>query len=242
MKAAFHPVYIMHYRAYRETSMLLDVFSRDYGRTNLIAKGVKHKNKGTWQLLQPYHRLLMSWSGKSELMTLTGVESDRSPYILEHDRLIAGFYLNELVIRMLHQHEAHTDLFTAYDEAIELLANKDNEPQSILRIFEKHLLHSLGYGLILDQDVATGTSIDEDAGYYYQAERGPAQSIPKESDYIRISGRTLLALAREKMSGEQILHESKQLMRYILRKHLGLKPLASRELYASYLSMRKNNL
>jgi DNA repair protein RecO (recombination protein O) len=242
MKTGLHPAYILHYRPYRETSMLLDVFSRDYGRVGLVAKGAKQKRNGTSLLLQPYQRLLMSWSGKSELMTLNQVEMDRPAHIPEQDRLISAFYINELVIRLLHQHEAHPELFMVYDETLGDLAAKENDQQAVIRIFEKRLLQSLGYGLVLDRDVETGMPIDDSKDYYYLAERGPGTSVPADNDYVHVSGATLRALAQESLTGRNVLDESKKLMRYILQKHLGQKPLASRALYASYIEISKNRV
>jgi len=242
MKAVLHPAYVLHYRPYRETSMLLEIFSRDYGRVSLIAKGAKRKGNGTALLLQPYQRLLLAWSGKSELMTLTRVELDSPAHIPGQDRLIAAFYINELVMRLLHQHEAHPELFTVYDMTINALAQITNEQQGVIRLFEKRLLQSLGYGLVLDHDVETGMNINEKLDYYYLAERGPVRNMPEDDDHVRITGMTLLALLHEDLTQKKVLQESKRLMRYILQKHLGRKPLASRELYASYMKMLSNKL
>ncbi|MGH8120828.1 MAG: DNA repair protein RecO, partial [Gammaproteobacteria bacterium] len=237
MKTELHPAYVLHYRPYRETSLLLDTFSRDYGRVSLIAKGAKRKGNGTAFLLQPYQRLLLAWSGKSELMTLTRVELDSPACVPDQERLIAAFYINELVMRLLHQHEAHPELFSVYDMTITALTQKDNEQQAIIRIFEKRLLQTLGYGLVLDHDVETGMKINIDLDYYYLAERGPVRNAPEYDDHVRISGMTLNSLLQEDLVQGSVLQESKRLMRYILQKHLGRKPLASRELYASYMSM-----
>jgi DNA repair protein RecO (recombination protein O) len=240
MKTGLHPAYVLHSRPYRETSMLLDVFSRDYGRVGLVAKGAKQKRNNTSLLLQPYQRLLLSWSGKGELMTLNKVEMDRAAHVLEHDRLISAFYINELIIRMLHQHEAHPDLFMVYDVTLGELADRENNQQTVIRIFEKRLLQSLGYGLVLDRDVETGMPIDTDAEYYYLAERGPSTRVPADSNHVKISGATLRSIAQEDMADRSVLEESKKLMRYILQQHLGHKPLASRILYASYMEINKS--
>jgi len=240
MKTGLHPAYILHYRPYRETSMLLDVFSRDHGRVDLVAKGAKQKRNSMSLLLQPYQRLLMSWSGTSELMTLNKVETDRPAHILERDRLISAFYINELVIRLLHQHEAHPELFDIYDATLDDLSARENDQQVVIRIFEKRLLQSLGYAVVLDHDVDTGAHIDDGKDYYYLAERGPTTNLPKDNDYVKISGTTLRSLAQENLEGRNVLDECKKLMRYVLQKHLGQKPLASRTLYASYIEISKN--
>ena len=236
MRVNLHPGFILHRRPYRETSLLLDVFSRDHGRVGLIAKGAKRKYFKAAGLLQPFQRLQLAWSGKSELMTLTTVESDTVAYALKNGELIAGFYLNELIIRMLHQHEAHPELFSIYDVTLSTLAHADKSVQEALRIFEKHLLKSIGYGLVLDHDVQSGCAVETDCEYYYQAEQGPTQNIPSTSDYIQISGKTLSAIDKECLDTERSLLEAKRLMRYALQRHLGTRPLASKKLYQSYMT------
>ena len=235
MRVDLNPAFILHRRPYRETSLLLDVFSRDHGRVGLLAKGARRPRTGFAEILQPFLRLQLAWSGKSELMTLTRAEPGQPGHSLKAERLIAGFYLNELIARMLHRHEAHADLYTAYDETLKALADTGSDEQVAIRLFEKRLLKSIGYGLVLDHDVQSGKSIEDDQDYYYQADRGPGRNAPPTPDYVKISGRALLAIHRECFDSGESLGEAKLLMRYILNKHLGSKPLASRNLYQSYL-------
>lgn len=236
MKTELNPAFVLHHRPYRETSSLLDVFSRDHGRISLIAKGIRKKGSARAGLLQPWQRLQIAWSGKSELMTLTDVEADGPPRALQPQILFAGFYLNELIIRMLHQHEAHPDLFDSYDNTLGHLSGNPTDSQPVIRIFEKRLLDATGYGLTLDHDVDTDLPLEPDSVYYYQADRGPSVNLPKAHDYIKISGRSLLDLGNEVMQATDVLRETRDLLRYVLRKHLGPKPLASRKLYQSFLA------
>lgn len=241
MKAELNPAFILHRRPYRETSLLLDTFTRDHGRLGLIAKGIRKKNSNKSELLQPYQRLMIAWTGKSDLMTLTDVEADNTAYTLTKDRLLTGFYLNELIIRVLHQHEAHPELFDIYDQTLNLISNDQANEQAVVRIFEKRLLDSVGYGLVLDHDIDTGLKIDPDILYYYQADRGPSSVMPDIPDFKKISGKTLIELDNEEIMSSEILHEAKSLMRYILQKHTGSKPLQSRELYKSFLETTRSN-
>jgi DNA repair protein RecO (recombination protein O) len=234
MKVDLNPAFILHRRPYRETSLLLDVFSRDYGRVGLIAKGVRTNKNNKSEILQSYQPLQVAWSGKGELMTLTLADPDKPAYILKDRKLIAGFYLNEIIMRMLHQHEAHPDLFMIYDKTLDLLAREASDEQLVIRLFEKRFLDAIGYGLVLDHDV-NGEKIKPECNYYYQVDRGPVLDIPGKHDYIKVSGITLLAIKNEKLDSTQILHEAKLLMRHVLKNHLGAKPLASRKLYKSYL-------
>lgn len=239
MKVELNPAFVLHRRPYRETSLLLDVFSCDHGRVGLLAKGARQGKNNRAEILQPYQPLQLAWSGKGELMTLTRAEADRPAYLLKDRKLIAGFYLNEIIIRMLHQHEAHPDLFRIYERTLYLLSMESSDEESVIRIFEKRFLDSIGYGPVLDRDVTTGESIKPDRYYYYQADRGPSMNVPDTSDYIEISGNTLDAVDKEKFDSAETLQEAKLLMRFILQKHLGDKPLASRKLYKMYLDNLK---
>lgn len=238
MRTPLHPCYILHQRNYRETSLLLDVFSRDHGRVGLVARGAKRKRNFPQGIIQPYRRLLISWTGKGELFTVTGMESDSSSLIPLSCQLIAGFYLNELILRLLHRHDAHAELFDAYEDSLMRLGNGYAE-QPVLRIFEKRLLQALGYGLVLDHEVQSGLPIEGTREYYYQFDLGPLTSQPESREHIKLSGRTLLSLRDESLTDMDSLGEARHLMRHILRRHLGERPLASRELYKAYLENRQ---
>ena len=229
------PCFILHSRPYLESSLILDIFSRDHGRLHLIAKGAKREKSSFSGLLQPYQRLLMAWRGKSELMTLTDVDIDFQPYELLDAKLIAAFYVNELLTRLLHQHESHPELFILYDKALSDLSDTENI-DAALRIFEKGLLRSLGYGLVLDHDIKDRQAIETTHKYYYLIDSGPVKDRPLTKNYVEIAGKSLLALEKECFENKSELKETKQLMRYILQNHLGNKPLASRALYKAYLS------
>ncbi len=235
MKVELNPAFVLHRRLYRETSLLLDIFSREYGRVSLIARGVRQAGNSKSELLQPNQPLLLSWSGKSDLMNLVSVEQDGMPYRLKKDKLIAGFYINELVMRLLHSHEAHADLFDSYKKTLGLLGDDSVNEQVALRIFEKKLMESVGYGLAMEYESGSNRAIEPDVTYYYQADRGASRMIPDTGDYIRVTGRVLISLASEDFSSEDELNNIKKLMRYVLKKHLGDKPLASRDLYESYI-------
>ena len=214
---------------------MLDVFSREYGRVSLIAKGVKRKKSRFAGLLNLYWKLLLSWQGKSDLMTLTSVEIDTINDFSNNSAIFAGFYINELIIRLLHKNEPHADLFLAYDNAVNLLSCTGNQ-ESTLRIFEKNLLKSLGYGLVLDHEMTTGKKILVDSEYYFHSDHGPVLNRPESKDFVKVSGKTLLDIDNENFSSKISLNEAKVLMRYILHKHLDGRPLASRNLYKSYLT------
>lgn len=233
MNVELTPCFILHSRAYLESSLIVDIFSREYGRLHLIAKGAKREKSAFSGRLQPYQRLLMAWRGKSELMTLIDVEADTEPYDLSDVKMIAGFYVNELLVRLLHQHEPHPELFDLYNKAIlDLSVTKSMD--AILRFFEKGLLESLGYGLMLDHDVGDGSAIEADEKYYYLIDSGPMKNPPPTGHFIEIAGNSLLALEKGCLQNQSELEETKRLMRFILQNYLGKKPLASRALYKAY--------
>ena len=226
--------FVLHHRAYRDTSVLLELFTSEHGRIGAVARGVR-KEKSRWAaFLQPFRPLLLSWSGRGELVTLTGVEEDGPVVSFPMAAMPCGFYLNEIMLRLLQRHDAHPQLFSDYGEALQRLG----EPQSdtataqerILRRFEKHLLDELGYGLMLDHAADTGAALQPEQRYSYELERGPV-AYNERSVSIPVSGATLLALGRLDLTDTQCLREAKRLMRTVLAHYLGDKPLHSRELF-----------
>ncbi len=233
MRIDLHPVFILHTRAYRETSLILEVFSREHGRVGVVARGARGRKSRYQGYLQAFLPLQMGWSGRGELLTLNGVEAEHGLMHLPASKLASGFYLNEIMMRLLHRHEPLPDLFLDY--AIALQALRDNLPEEpALRRFELRLLTHLGYGLQLTEDV-NGEAIQPNSRYQYLAEQGPCpQTTHTGPAGLEISGQTLLALAHEELTTEQELRESKRLMRYILATHLGDRPLHSRELFTAW--------
>ena len=230
MRVYQQPAFVLHSSAYRETSLLVEVCSRNYGRVGLVAKGARRAKTGLRAVLTPFQPLLLGWIGKGDLATLTGAEPAETAPPLIGEALYCGFYMNELLIRLMHRHDPHERLFDAYQTALIRLQN-GNEQDMALRIFEKHLLQELGYGLILDYEIGAKTALDPDVLYDYLPERGPLPANGHETEGVPIHGRSLLALAAERFNDARELKEAKQLMRCLLAQHLGGKPLRSRELF-----------
>lgn len=228
-RVSLQRAYVLHQRPYRDTSRLLEIFSQEHGRIGLVARGVRSGKSRLGDQLQPFAPLLLSWSGQGELSTLTGVEPAGIAVRLEPRTLLSGFYLNELLLRLLHRGDAHPFLFDAYVTALTALGA--GEPESALRTFERILLQEIGYGLILDADVASGEPIRDTVRYRYHLEQGPVRAGPGDVAGIPIHGRTLRAIAADDYGDAQIRREAKQLMRAALAVHLGERPLKSRELF-----------
>jgi len=234
VKTELHPCFILHHRPYRETSLLLDTFSLQYGRVNLMAKGVKRTRNNQALLLQPAKKLSIAWSMRSDMGTLTAVEAGAEQPNLIGRRLVSCFYLNELLVRMLHKHEPHPELFNKYEESLSQLSSDVPEDQ-VLRLFEIRLLQTLGYGLVLDHEIGTTEPIQTARRYFYQIDYGPLHDRPENARSIQVSGKTLLALHAEDVWDEEIASEAKLLLRTILATYTGPKPFASRELYKAYI-------
>lgn len=234
MKVELTPCYILHTRNYSESSLILEVFSREHGRVNLLAKGAKRNKKRQGVSFNLYQQYQMAWIAKSELGTLTDIELTSLPVSLKPEIMMAGFYMNEIMLRLLHKHESHPELFDSYEETINKLQN-DTPENIVLRYYEKTLLQSLGYGLVFDCDINTGAPLDKNNNYYYKFDSGPTIEASKVEPGINVSGKTLLELESETLCDIQNINEAKRLLKTILGQYLGEKPLASRELYQSYL-------
>lgn len=215
------PAYVLHRRPYRDSSLLLECFSRDRGRVGLVARGGRGRLAG---VLQPFAPLLLSWTGGGELKTLTQAEPDGYVDPLHGAALAAAFYLNELLLRACARLDAHPAVYEAYVRALAALTGgAAHEPA--LRRFERNLLAQLGYGLQLEHDV-DGAAIDPAARYRYQPEHG---AIPAADGDL--PGAALLALREDTLCEPALLPACKRLLRAQLTWHFGDKPLKSRELY-----------
>lgn len=230
MRVALAPAFVLHRRPYRETSLLVEAFAREHGRLGLIARSAARSRSGLRALLQPFVPVLLSWSGRGELATLTAAESWGRPCRLPPARLLSGLYLNELLIALLARQDPHPELYDAYHETLDQLARGDDEQPS-LRRFEVTLLARLGYGLQLEREADTGRPIRSDRRYRYLPDRGPL-AVTDASGGIIISGGSLLALAAGQLDEPEILREVKMLTRAALAARLD-KPLQSRALLSA---------
>lgn len=226
MHTTLQPAFVLHHRAYRETSLLLDVFTKEYGKISLVAKGVRKKNSPLRAILQPFTPLLISYFGKGELRTLVTAEASRLPVLLRGDCLLSGFYLNELLNKVLQKEDPHEDLYTIYENTL-LELQSGILDQAILRLFEKKLLEELGYGLQLRTDFVNGNNISPDCFYQFY----PGEGFTRVENTLGFSGKSLIALETGRLEDKLILREIKRLMRIAILTTLGVKQLTSRELF-----------
>lgn len=228
-RVALQPAYILHRRPYRESSLLLDIFTPAYGRLAGIARGARRGRSAAQALLQPFSPIALSWSGRGEMVTVTGVEGRTSGAPLPGRQLITAFYLNELILRVLPRHDPHPDLFAAYEYTLRHMAA--NADPWLLRLFEKTLLQEIGYGLLLEYEADSGAEIQSQASYCYDLDAGPRRETASCNGQVRVQGSTLLALAGSLPFDAPAQQEAKRLMRAALAPHLGGRPLYSRELF-----------
>lgn len=223
LQAAF----VLHRRPYRETSLIVDVFSHEHGTLALLAKGARGGKTGRADPLPPFRRLLLSWSGRGELPLLTGNEAVGPWAPLAGVALYCGLYLNELLQAFLHRHDPHPDLFERYAATLaELAAAGDRE--RTLRGFELALLQELGYGLQLHCDAELEADIHPDGLYRYVPDRG---AVPARSASEAVRGATLIALREGRLDDADSRREAKWLLRRVIHHHLGGRQLKSRALF-----------
>lgn len=230
--------YILHKRAYRETSSILEVFTRNYGRVSLMARGsrgARSKIAGNLLLFTP---LVISWRGKGKLPYLLSAErADLKAPVLKNKSCFSAMYINELLMYLLHKHDVHESIFENYHRCLYMLEDT-HSLEITLRQFEIKLLELLGFGLNLHCEADTGRVILADSMYDYHLEHGPVKSRTASADVVPcISGHCLLALAAEQYQVVALkpkhLAELKQLLRYVISHHLGNKKLKTRELFIS---------
>ncbi|MFT4562496.1 MAG: DNA repair protein RecO (recombination protein O) [Gammaproteobacteria bacterium] len=225
-----HPSYVLHRRPFRETSLILELWSAEYGRIGVIARGGARGRKRGGGVLQAFQRYQVSWSGRSELRTLVKFEPVGPTLHLAGERLFSGFYVNELTMRMTIRQDPNPELYALYERTLTALNSTTEEIEPILRRFEKSLLDACGYGLQLDCECESGAEIAPEKMYQYGVEQGPRLASDTESG-VRITGKTLIALSRMGPFHSVELHEAKKLMRYVLQHYIGDRPLASRTFF-----------
>ncbi|WP_286807468.1 MULTISPECIES: DNA repair protein RecO [unclassified Marinimicrobium] len=236
MRIEFQPAYVLHTRPYRDTSLLLDLLTPDFGRIGAVAKGVRRGKSQRRPLLNPFIPILVSLGGRSSLKTLTAVEADGIGHRLAGLSLYSGFYVNELIVRLLGEQDPNPDLFDDYRWTMNALSTNpaDASPEPVLRQFEWRLLDGLGYGISFTEEADTGEPVRADALYRFDPEAGfiPTYSSrdPQETPKLFV-GSDLLACAQADFSEPQTLMTAKRLSRLMLHPLLGSKPLKSRDLF-----------
>ena len=233
--------FVLHTYAYRETSMIVETFTRLHGRVVMVAKGAKRPQGALRGLLNPFQELSLVWFGKSEMKTLKSAEQEKILPQLSGAALLSAFYLNELLLKLATREDPHENLFDAYAATITSLATLPAENKSarelapVLRRFEVTLLQELGYALQLHEEADSHAPIRAGGEYFYIIERGPmpANSVARQSAVdsgLRLKGKTLVDMACGDYRDSQTQLQSKQLMRMMINHLLGDKILHTRQL------------
>lgn len=234
--------FILHAQPYRETSLLLETFSRAHGRVAMVARGARRPRSLLRGVLLAFQPVSIAWFGRTEVRTLTTAEWLGGVPLLQGEALLCGYYLNELLLKLLPREDSHESLFDAYQNAVRALANGDSSPP-VLRSFEKALLSELGYAIAFHCDGTSGRDVDPQRNYAYFPDRGPvevAQNVV--SDHVAgsgpvLRGQTLLDIARGDYADPRTLSEAKSLMRALINHRLDYQPLNSRRVFRELLEL-----
>lgn len=223
--------FVLHTYPFQDTSVIVEAFTRQHGRIGLIAKGAKRPKSPLRAALLAFQPLALSWSGRSELRTLTRAEWSGGPHALNGLAMMCGYYLNELLLKLVQRDDPHEGLFDAYAQALAGLAGGE-AAQAVLRRFEIALLREIGYALLLEHDAERGAPIVAECRYAYLPERGPLalQARDAAQGAVELLGKTLLDMARGDFSDPNTMAESKLLMRRLIGQHLDQRTLATRQL------------
>ncbi len=220
------PAYVLHQAPYRDSGRILELLTQEHGRLSVFAHGVRRAKSGLVAALQPFQRLLISWSGRGEAPTLSGAEVDGQPLPLPPAQFTSACYVNELILKLTTRHDSHAGLFDLYEST--LAALKRNEGERPLRLFEKRLLDMVGFGLALAVTADGHRPIDPSAQYHFRPEHGAVEAAPGTNGRV-YSGAALLALARERPDEEGQLRELKPLLREALEACLEGRSLKTRQ-------------
>jgi len=230
-RVQLQPAYVLHHRPYRDTSRILELFTRDHGRLTVFARGARGGKRAASSLtsvLQPFHRVLVSYSARGEAGQLTSAEFDGAYCELSAARSLSGFYLNELLMRLFERHDAHADVFDLYDATVTQLKSAANDESALLRIFEKRLLEMSGYGLLLDREAHTGAPVVANCMYRYVPERGVSRIEGVAEGQLIFSGASLLALTAGSLTEPSARTDARRLLRAALDQYLSGRELRSR--------------
>lgn len=226
-KQTNQPVYVLHTYPFKETSLVVELFSQQFGRIAAVAKGARRPHSAMRGMLQSFQKLDGAWSGKNELKTLHSLDWSAGLTLLKGEALMCGFYMNELLLRLLPREDAHENLFAYYANTLQTLS-EDTDFATTLRRFELKLLQEMGYAVPLQQD-ENDAPIEAEKLYRYEAEYGACE-LKATKNGVQLHGKTLLDMARDNYSEVNTQAQSKQLMRYLLAHYLGDKPLHTRQL------------
>jgi DNA repair protein RecO (recombination protein O) len=222
--------FVLHSRPYQDSSLLVDLLTVELGLVRVVAKGARNKSKKNALRCDPYTKLQVNLSGRSNLKTLCASEVLLSSYSLQGERLFASMYVNELILRVLHEGDPLPEMVPLYESVIAKLAGTENL-ELILRPFELQLLDLLGYGIDFGVDV-DGNEILLDKMYTYIPEHGFQLISDTQQAKASFTGQQINGVEQGDLSDGQSRRDAKKLLRLALSPLTGNKPFMSRELFA----------
>jgi DNA repair protein RecO (recombination protein O) len=225
------PAYVLHHRPYRETSRILELFTREFGRITAFARAARGgggRGGSLMSVLQPFNRVLVSWSGRGEAVQLSAAEFDGAFSVMPPAQLVNGYYLNELLLKLFARHDGHPEVFALYAAAIDELKSSA-QPLRALRVFEKRLLEAIGYGLVLDVDAVSQAPVKPESMYHYRLEQGAVQALDVAEGSLVFRGSSLLSLANEALDTPEVLADARRLLRAAIERCLDGRELKSRQ-------------
>jgi DNA repair protein RecO (recombination protein O) len=229
-RVQLEPAFLLHHYPWRDSSRILELLTRAHGRVSVFARASRQAGaSGAGGALQPFTESLVSWSGRGEAGHLTAAERVRPPAMLAGDRLMSGFYANELLLRLLQKNDPHPALFDAYASLVERLYGSGHDPGRALRLFEKRLLDELGWGLNLEHEATSGEPVQPARSYRYGIEGGAEPVDGVAEGTLIFCGASLLSLAREELADPRSLTDARRLLRAALDRLLDGRPLRTRE-------------
>jgi DNA repair protein RecO (recombination protein O) len=229
--------YVLHHTPYRDSGRIVEVLTRDHGRLSLFAHGIRRPKSGLAAALQPFQRLLVSWSGRGEAPTLTGAEIDPARRTLPAAQFMSGCYMNELLLKLTTRHDAHPELYDLYESTLADLSISGHATRA-LRLFEKRLLDALGFGLGLTVTADDHRPIDPHGRYHFRPQVGAVVAADSAAGRV-YSGTALLELARETITDAEPLNEVKPLLRAALEACLEGRTLRTRDVAVAVRSKRQ---
>ena len=229
------PAFVLHAYPYKETSLIVEAFVRDFGRVGMVAKGAKRPRSELRGLLQAFQPITLAWGGAAELKTLLRAEWRGGVPLPAGRALLSAFYLNELVLKLLAREDPHPMLWDHYEAALAELAGESSAGAQamVLRSFEVRLLAELGYALALTHEANGGAAVDPSARYHYAFDQGPRRFVSEPGlRWPVVRGATLLALAEQRYPDSETAAEAKRLMRDVLDHYLDSRRIESRRIAA----------
>ncbi|MDH5620854.1 MAG: DNA repair protein RecO [Gammaproteobacteria bacterium] len=221
------PGYILHHRPFRDSSQLLDIVTRDYGKVALVARGSRGSRSRLAGILRPFLPLRLSWVAKSDLGTLTGAEAAGPPAGMVGDAMLSAYYVNELLLHFLHRYDPQPEIFRLYEEVLKSLV-VSNSVAASLRSFELEFLSLLGYAVNLNHEFDSHDPLIDAQYYEYRMEQGPVR-VDRAEGALVFQGSALSGIDEQRFEDPDILRAASRLLREVIAFHLGGKELKSRK-------------